>query len=211
MAVKSKKRTYRSKVRTAAVDETRARIVEAARTLLSDDKGTPGFSLDAVAREAGVSRLTVYNQFESKRGLLEAVFDDTARRGGLFELPSVMADPDIDSAMRRFVSVFCGFWASHGSVFPKFLAVAKLDEESAQSLKQRSERRRTVLTALVGRMGLGQGQQQTDLIDVLFALTSSQTYEMLSIRGRTPAAVEALVQRLVADAVSQQRKAGTKR
>jgi AcrR family transcriptional regulator len=199
MPPKTRRKTYRSEVREAATDETRARIVVAARTLLAGGKDVPMFSLDAVAREAGVTRLTVYNRFESKRGLLEAVFDDMALRGGLFDLRSVMADPDIAKALPRFVSVFCQFWASHGKVFPKFSAVAKLDEDIAQSLKQRTERRRQALTVLVGRWAAI--QDQAGLVDVLFALTSFEMFDMLSARRRSAAAVEAFIQQLVEDSV----------
>jgi len=198
MPVKSKSRKpYSSPARTAAADETRVRIIDAARTLLAGERDAPAFSLDAVARKAGVTRLTVYNQFEAKRGLLEAVFDDTARRGGLFELSSVLAEPDVAKALRRFVSVFCGFWSAHGKVFPKFSAVARLDDEIAESLRQRSERRRHALTVLMGR--LGPAQDHADLVDALFALTSFEMFEMLSVRGRTPAAAEALIQQLASD------------
>jgi len=40
-----------------------------------------------------VTRLTVYNQFGSRRGLLEAVFDNIARQGGLHEIADAMAMP----------------------------------------------------------------------------------------------------------------------
>src|SRR5713101_5406230 len=99
MPVKSAPRPYRSPRRAAAA-ETRARILAAARTLLGGGKDLPPFSLDGVARQAGVTRLTVYNQFESKRGLLEAVFDDMAQRGGLSELPAVFAEADANQALR---------------------------------------------------------------------------------------------------------------
>jgi AcrR family transcriptional regulator len=52
------------------------------------------FSLDAIAKAADVTRLTVYNQFGSRRGLLEAVFDDIARRGRLHRLNDAMAESD---------------------------------------------------------------------------------------------------------------------
>lgn len=195
MTVKIRRKAYRSEVRKAAIDETRARIVAAARTLLAGGKDIPAFSVDAVAREAGVTRLTVYNRFESKRGLLEAVFDDMARQGGLSELPSVFGEPDTDKALSRFVSVFCRFWASHLKVLPKFSAVAQLDDEIAQSLKQRSERRRQALTVLVGP--LAPGRDQAALVDVLFALTSFEMFEALSIRQRSNEVVEELIQQLV--------------
>lgn len=201
MAFKSKRKSYRSETRDAAASETREKIIGAARILLAGGENLPAFSLEAVAREAGVTRLTVYNAFKSKRGLLEAFFDDTASQGGLLELPSVFAEPDAIQALGRVVSVFCRFWASHGKVFPKFMAVARLDDEIAESLVQRSERRRQVLTVLVGR--IASGQEQSDLVDVLFALTSFEMYYALSVRRRSGKAIEALIQKLVQDSLKR--------
>src|SRR6187551_2541400 len=131
---KDRRKPYRSDLRDAAADVTRARIVKAARRLLTGGTDLPAFSLDAVARRAGVTRLTVYNRFESRRGLLEAVFDDTAQRGGLLELSSVMSNPNLEEALRKFVTVFCAFWAANGSLFSRIAANATLDEEIAESL-----------------------------------------------------------------------------
>jgi len=196
---KSKPRRYRSELRDAAVDVTRTRIMQASRRLLTGGKDLPAFSLDAVAREAGVTRLTVYNQFESKRGLLEAVFDDIAERGGLFELRSVLAEADAMASLRRVVAVFCRFWASHDRVLAKLAGMTKLDRDIAASLKQRTERRRGVLTVSVKRLpGV---READDLVDILFALTSFETFEALSVRQRSAAAVEALIWRLVEDSV----------
>ena len=195
MTVKRKRRSYRSDVRAAAVDETRARIVAASRRLLSGGEDLPAFSIDAVAREAGVTRLTVYNQFESKRGLLEAVFDDMALRGGLFELPKVMTEADPLRALRRVVAVFCHFWGSHGSAYLTLSALTKLDEEIGAALKQRTERRRRVLTALVAR--LPAIEDRDSLVDLLFVMTSFETFDALCTRKRSHAQVEALIWSLV--------------
>jgi AcrR family transcriptional regulator len=195
MPVKRKRRPYRSDVRAAAADETRARIVAASHRLLSGGKDRPAFSIDAVAREAGVTRLTIYNQFASRRGLLEAVFDDMALQGGLFELPNVMTEKDPLRALRRVVAVFCHFWGTHGSAYLTLSALTKLDEEVGAALKQRTERRRRVLTALVGRLpAVG---DRDSLVDVLFVLTSFETFDALCIRKRSHAAVEALIWSLV--------------
>jgi len=196
---KDRRKPYRSDLRDAAADVTRARIVKAARRLLTGGKDLPAFSLDAVAREAGVTRLTVYNRFESKRGLVEAVFDDIAERGGLFELRSVLADTDAMSSLRGIVAVFCRFWASHDRALAKLAGMTKLDRDIAVSLKQRTERRRGVLTVSVKRLpGV---READDLVDILFALTSFETFEALSVRQRSAAAVEALIWGLVEDSV----------
>jgi len=200
MPVKRKPRTYNSELRSAAAEETRARIVASARAVFA--AGEVAFSLDGVARHAGVTRLTVYNQFESRRGLLEAVFDDMAEEGGLFGLPSVLAHSDPDEALRRFVTVFCRFWNQYGSVVPRFAAVAKLDDEIAESLRERTERRRMGLTALVRRLDISAASAQADLVDILFALTSFEFYEALNVRNRSVKTIERLTQRLVADTVA---------
>ena len=74
-------RSYKLGQREAAIQQTRERILLSARVLLTDRAG--GFTVDSVARYAGVARMTVYYQYGSKRGLLEAVYDDIAARGGL--------------------------------------------------------------------------------------------------------------------------------
>ena len=197
MPVKSTSRPYRSPQRAAAAEETRARLIAAACTVLGGGKDSPAFSLDAVARQAGVTRLTVYNQFQSKRGLLEAVFDDLARRGGLSELPLVFAESDPDKAMRRFVTVFCRFWAAHAGLLPKFSAVTKLDDDVAASLLSRTERRRHALTVLVDRLTMDDERKKPDLIDLLFALTGFDMFSALSVRNRSAESIEALMQDLV--------------
>ena len=60
-------RRYVSSVRAAAAEKKRAEVVQAARDLLGAGGGAGAFSLEAAARQAGVTRLTVYNQFGSRR------------------------------------------------------------------------------------------------------------------------------------------------
>jgi AcrR family transcriptional regulator len=206
MPVKSKRRIYRSEVRAASVDEGRARMIAAGRKLLSGGKGVPAFSVDAVAREAGVTRATIYNQFESKQGLLTAIFDAIAQEGGLFDLPQVFSEADPNKALRRVVAIFAAFWRMHAQALPKFAAFGQLDAEIGVVLNERSERRRKLLTVLVGRMK--SVHSPTDLVDVLFALTSAEFYRLLTVRGRSAQAIEELIWQAVANAVERFRKTG---
>src|SRR2546430_14142302 len=84
-------RPYRLGQRQVAADKTRSRILKAAREQLEKEAS---FSLDAVARRADVARMTAYYQFGSRRGLLEALFDDLAARGGVPPFPSAFQGPD---------------------------------------------------------------------------------------------------------------------
>src|ERR1700736_4467659 len=102
--------SYVSSVRTAAAAAKRERVIAAAARSVREDESIAGFSLDAVAKAAGVTRLTVYHQFGSRRGMLEAVFDDIARQGGLAQIPDAMEMSDPRAALDRLVEIFCIFW-----------------------------------------------------------------------------------------------------
>src|SRR5260370_34613361 len=96
-------RRYVSSVRTAAAAAKRDHVLEAAARLLREDTSIAAFSLDAVAKAAGVTRLTVYNQFGSRRGVLGAVFDGVAPPGGAPGNPRSVAagDPLMGSRQLR--------------------------------------------------------------------------------------------------------------
>ena len=193
-------RPYRLGQRQAATDRTRARIIDAARELLASDRGFAGFSLEAVAREADVARVTVYNQFRSKVGLLEAVFDGIAARGGLGQLPAVFSVPDPMQAIDAYVATFCRFWASDQVAIGRVRAAAVLDPELQMALQARDERRRRALSVLLTRLSTAQGKPPPDAmdaaVDVLVALTSFDTFDQLS-QARPPEGVEALLRQTV--------------
>src|SRR5215213_5258711 len=88
-------RPYRLGERESTIQQTRERIIEAARALLTTSEGITSFSIDAVARQANVARMTVYYQFGSKVGLLEVICDTLAANGGIAQLEKVfqLTDP----------------------------------------------------------------------------------------------------------------------
>ena len=192
-------RRYRSLVREAAANATHARIIAAARALLGSRKGTAGFSLESVARRARVTRLTVYNQFGSRRALLEAVFDDMAASGGLHHIREAMAATDPHDALRRIIAIFCAFWSSNTAVLARLHAATATDPEFEESLGERNERRRRILLELVQRMAVGravQGKALQELPDILFALTSLTFFCQLMSGARSAEAVSRMIQRL---------------
>ena len=74
---KEEKRSYHSPVRQLQAEETRHRILAAARELLAG-RGYEGMTLEAIAEEASVSPKTVTAILGSKRGILaELVNPDT--------------------------------------------------------------------------------------------------------------------------------------
>jgi AcrR family transcriptional regulator len=174
-------RRYVSSVRTAAAAAKRDRVIEAAARSLREDASIATFSLDAVAKAAGVTRLTVYHQFGSRRGLLEAVFDEIARQGDLAQIPEAMAMPDPHAGLDRLVEIFCAFWNRDPAVGRLHEAMA-IDPEFAQALIERNERRRKTVDVLVGRIAgkTTSRRARQDAGDVIFALTSFAMFAMLS-------------------------------
>ena len=196
-------RPYRSPRRRVAAKRTRARLLKAARAMLA---APDGISLDAVAKKAGVTRLTVYNQFGSRRALLEAVFDDMAERGGLHRIREAMAKTDPQAALQQIVLIFCDFWSVHRGALWRLHAASATDPEFEESLRARNQRRRHLLSVLVDRMiegGAKRPEVAVELIDVLFALTSVSFFWELTAGGRKTDAACRLIQALAADAVQR--------
>ncbi|EIM27073.1 TetR/AcrR family transcriptional regulator [Microvirga lotononidis] len=71
MNAKQQNRTYESAVRKEQVDATRQRILAAVGALF-DQNPEHAFSLDEVAREAGISRRTIFRYFATKEELIDA-------------------------------------------------------------------------------------------------------------------------------------------
>src|SRR5713226_878396 len=174
------RRAYVSSVRSAAAAETRDRVIAAAASSLREDASIANFSLDTVAKAAGVTRLTVYNQFGSRRGLLESVFDEIARQGGLAEIADAMAMSDPHAALDRLVDIFCAFWNRDPAVGRLHEAMAT-DPEFAQALIGRNERRRKTVNILIGRIAgkTASARARRDAVDMIFALTSFDMFAML--------------------------------
>src|SRR5438876_3164705 len=95
-------RPYRLGKRQEAMDQKRLQMLHAARQLLLE-RGFPSFTIEAVAREAGVTRQTVHNQFGSRTALLEALCDFAALDGGLERLPEAFGQADALAALEQFV------------------------------------------------------------------------------------------------------------
>jgi AcrR family transcriptional regulator len=190
-------RAYRPVQRQQSVDVGRERVLAAARELLEADDAE-AFSIDAVASRAGVARMTVYNQFESKAGLLEALFDVLAERGEFSRMPDVFREPDPAIALDAFVALFGRFWTASRRAHRRLRAAALHDAELDAGMAARNERRRTALTQLMRRFG-GKARPalpKKELVNVLFVLLSFEMFDALAGADRTPADVIPLVQRV---------------
>lgn len=198
------RRPYRSKARTDAAEETRKRIVTAAAELLGATPYAP-FSLEAVAKKAGVTRLTVYNQFGGRGPLLEAVFDQSALAAGLDRLAEAAATPDPRRALALMVERFCAFWHAGLQAHLRLHAARAADPELDQALQERNERRRRLLRVIVNRLAERKeiaASSMPDLVDVLHVLTGIHVFAGL-VEGRGVDAARELIQGIADDALSR--------
>src|SRR5262245_38875086 len=184
------RRPYRFGQRQTAVEQTRARIVTAARALLAAPDGFAGFTVDAVAGQAGVARMTVYNHFGSKMGILEALFDDLAARGLVTRLRAAFGRPEPREALDELVAAFGAFWHSDRIVIRRIRGLAAIDADFEKAVRARDERRRDALRTILGRFAEKCHQPPLgaldEVVDVLHTLTSFETFDNLAGTAHTP-------------------------
>jgi AcrR family transcriptional regulator len=183
-------RPYQSERRQAATNETRARILEAAHSLLSGP-GRATFTIDAVAEQADVARMTVYHQFGSKPGLIAALSDDLASRGGIGGLPRAFMAPDPMAGLEILVQVFMHLWESERLVIQRLRALSTLDPDFRDH-EDRNQRRRQAIAVLLGRLSPPLGDLD-DNADLLTAMTTFESYETLAAGGRDADAAARLI------------------
>src|SRR5437763_3200528 len=193
-------RPYRLGQRQSTSEQTRTRIIAAARKLLMAADGFSGFSIEAVARQADVARMTVYHQFGSKIGLLEALFDSLATSGGMEQLASAFRRPDPLEALDDYITVFSRFWDSDRLVPRRIRGLAALDPDFEQVVRARDERRRQGLRVLVGRIAEQHRRPAPKTLDeavnILYTLISFECFDILAGPTRSVQEVAPMVQRL---------------
>jgi len=201
-------RPYQLGRRQAEIDEGRRRMIDAARALLAETTSYTAFTLDAVAKRADVARATVYYQFGSKSGVLEALCDDLAASGQMGDLAQVFITPDPLEAVHGFVAAFARFWAADRIVMRRLRALAHLDPDVGDVIAARDDRNRQGLRVLLGRLaehpgGLTPSRDPEGLVSVLHTLTSFETFDSLAGPDRTPTEVVPVVVALVDAALEQ--------
>jgi AcrR family transcriptional regulator len=183
-------RSYTLGRRQGAVDRTRMAILAAARELVAS--GEPVLSAVAVAKRAGVSRITVYNQFGSKAGLLRELSAGAHRR-----LSGQMPDPaDPREQLRKRITDTCAHWSSHPALFRRLPQIGDLDIEALGDDRALAER-------LAAADQLRAGCSIKEAEDVLGAITSFAVFDRLHKDGRrSQTAVVEILMRLVATILS---------
>jgi AcrR family transcriptional regulator len=193
-------RSYQLGLRQEQIDEGRRRVIDAARGLLSNIDSYQSFTVDAVAKRADVARATIYYQFGSKAGLLEAVCDALAIAGGMSDLPAAFTAPTPADGMRILIAVFNRFWAEDRTVMRRLRALAALDPDVRAVIAGRDDRRRsaieTVIEPLLADRDAKAAVGADQLVQTIWMLTSFETFDALTSTDRPVDVVTSEIVRL---------------
>lgn len=171
-------------------ERTRLKILDAANRLLLE-RGYHGVGLETVAKEAGVTRQTVYDQFGSKSGLLGAMIARQEELAGLPDvLQTVMAQIDGIGMLRAMLDAVV---AVEPLVYPysRLVYAARLDDPvAAQLWNARLTSRRAGMGIVFARLSsdgrLLRGIGVEEAAEVAWAIASPHQYEYLVIERGWP-------------------------
>lgn len=198
-------RAYRLGKRQADVEDTRERVVDAA-TALFGESGFHRVTLEDVAKRAGVARATVYYQFESKFGLLDAVIAAIVERVGLRRAQRAREHPDAALGVRLYLKEVVAFWSKQDALLRNIYGLAAVDPEAARLVEQYEGRRKDVIAWLVKRLDdqgkLRKGISQKHAVDVLWMLSGFRSFDQLYSSSKLSVrAAAALLSELATNAV----------
>ncbi len=158
--------------------ESRRRVMEAVRELLQEGVFHES-TVEQVAARAGVSRATVYQQFGSRVGLVDAICDS-------LDLSAVKASPDVATLLKRTSE----FWAREETLMSQLYDAAAVDPAAREFVARQTLDRYEHLRRWVDAPG----------VPILGVLTSFETYVELRRRaGLTQRQVVAHLHRAAAE------------
>ena len=179
-------RPYQLGLRGASVSKTRGRVLSAARELFVEG-GFYSASVDEIARRADVARATIYHQFGSKLGVLEAVIADFEVRARLGDLMRVVEWSRPPELVRSVITAGCAYWATDPALVRTVIGVASMQREVQELVSQHDDGRRRILERVVERLVeagvVGKGAPVAHALNALWVLTSFDVYDLLT-RGR---------------------------
>lgn len=150
-------------------------------------------TMGAVARKAGVSRVTVYDHFQNKSGLLEALAWRTFEQHDIGRIRRARLQADVRAALVDFVTENARFFASFGTEGRAVLKSGSFDPDLARVVEATYiDARRAAIRELVQRLDeadeLSPSWPPARAVDALMIITNLEAFETLT--GPSELAVE---------------------
>jgi AcrR family transcriptional regulator len=195
------RRRYNSPRRREQAAATRQAILEAAQRLF-EQHGYAATSMAAIADEAGVALKTVYLAFETKSGMLRALWH-ALLRGDQDDLPvgeqawfrKVLEEPDADRQVRLNARNSRAVKVRAAALMEVIRSAAPVDPEIGALWNRIQtefyENQRSIVESLAEKCGLSPGLDVDRATDILWTLNHPDVYWLLvNERGWTPAEYE---------------------
>jgi AcrR family transcriptional regulator len=194
-------RPYSSPLRREQAAETRRKILHSAQELFERD-GYAATSMAAIATAAGVSLKTVYLAFETKSGLLRALWH-LLLRGEHDSIPvgeqswyrAVLDEPDPERQLRLNARNSLIVKTRAGAMLEVIHSAASADSEIgalwARIQTEFHDNQRAIVQSIADKRALAAGLDVAAAADILWALNHPTLYALLaSERGWLPARYE---------------------
>ena len=191
------KRRYNSPRRQEQAAATRRSILEAAQRLF-ERQGYAATTMEAIAAEAGVALKTVYVAFETKSGLLRALWNHLLR-GGRDEVPvaeqqryrEILAEPDAERQLRVTVRNSVVVKQRIGGVVEVIRSAATIDADIGDLWRRiQSEfhaNQRVIVESIDAKGALAPGLDVDRAADILWTLNHPNLWQLLvAERSWTP-------------------------
>jgi AcrR family transcriptional regulator len=188
---KSPKREYDSSRRQAQANETRHRILEAARKLFIE-RGYAGATADAIATQAGVALQTVYAIFKNKRKILVSLMSVTSPTGEEDHLPvherssaqAVALEPDQRRQLQMFADIVA-YNLDQVAVISKIMVDAARTEAEIDKIlqklnKQRLEHMTLAVQQIAAHGPFRDGMDLAYATNTVWTLTSPEVFLLLT-------------------------------
>lgn len=184
-------RPYTQQVRAESAAQTRQRILDAVYDRL---RRAPAerVTVEGVARDAEVSRATIYLIFGDRSGLFDAIGTDLLERSGFTEVMRAVDNPDPRAAVSRFLHATMQMYARNRDVLRSLFAMAQIDPSALGGSISRMEHGRNrgmqLLACRLADEGLLRHDADTaQAADLLWVLSSFASFDLMATgRGRSP-------------------------
>ena len=185
-----RRRTYNSELRREQAAETRRKILRAAQDLFERD-GYAATSMAAVAAAAGVSLKTVYLAFETKSGLLRALWHlllrgerDSAPVAEQSWYRAVLEEPDPERQLRLNMRNSLIVKTRAGTMLEVIRSAASADRDSAalwtRIQTEFYDNQRAIVQSIADKKALSPHLDVAGATDILWALNHPNLYMLLA-------------------------------
>jgi AcrR family transcriptional regulator len=176
-------RAYEQKARAEQAAETRRRILDAVIDRLRKAPAQR-ISVDAIAKDAGVARSTVYLVFGSRAGLFDAVAEEVYDRAGYPRLLEAVRVPDARDTLRGGITAGVHIFASHRDVFRAMYSMEELEPAATGGAIRRVEDQRAegmmwLARRLSRQKQLQPGIKVKEAANVLWIAASFEAFDLL--------------------------------